>query len=100
MVQTGQNSNAVLNRADGTPVSLDKKAQVIAVGNLADEDTEPLQRRPLSAPEATVVIAFLAVGATLLLLGQSVGVILGLLAGIAAVAVAVLARRVPKFTWK
>ncbi|WP_143200550.1 hypothetical protein [Kitasatospora sp. CB01950] len=61
---------------------------------------ELVSRLPMSGPEAAVVIAFLVVGAVLLVVEKPILSILGLFAGVGAVVVVVLARRVPKITWR
>ncbi|MBD0675468.1 hypothetical protein [Streptomyces sp. CBMA156] len=62
--------------------------------------TEFVSRQPMSTAEAVVVVSFLVVGAVLLVAGQQIMVILGLFAGVGAIVVAVLARRIPKITWR
>ncbi|MGW3077844.1 hypothetical protein [Kitasatospora sp. NPDC001132] len=66
----------------------------------SDDGTELVSRRPMSTAEAIVVIAFLIVGAVLLVAGKPIMAILGLFAGVGAIVVAVLARRIPKITWR
>ncbi len=59
---------------------------------------ELLSRRSLTGPEVALVIAFLVVGAVLLLLGQPLLHILMLLGGVGSIAVVVLARRLPRLS--
>ncbi|AUG76857.1 hypothetical protein CFP65_1992 [Kitasatospora sp. MMS16-BH015] len=59
---------------------------------------ELLSRRSLTGPEVALVVAFLVVGAVLLLMGQPMLHIIGLLAGVGGIAVIVLARRLPRLS--
>jgi hypothetical protein len=104
MSENGQNAVAahaataeIPHKLTGTVIQAGPPASTGPI-TLDSSGEELLPRRSLTGPEVALVIAFLVVGAVLLILGQPMLHIIELLAGVGGIAVIVLARRLPRLS--